>query len=751
MSLYEILHSELTYRIGWTSIHSLWQGALIAAALAMALACLREKSPQSRYLAACLAMACQLLFLVGTFLRMSGSPVPVSPTHSLPKPAFPAQVASVSLVKAVQIDSAVAAPSPTWTQSEKDLWQRFSKPLDTMIPWVGCMWCCGFLALSFWHLGGLIAVHHLKTSTTRAVDRALDGAFAKLLTRMQVGRRVRLLQSAIFESPLVVGVVKPVIIFPTGLFTRLSPEQIEAVLIHELAHICRHDYLVNLVQVAIDTLLFYHPATWWISQRVRSEREHCCDDMVVKTTRERHIYVTALAVIAESRMTLAPAASGAPLLPRIQRLLGVSDHRRQNSFVSIIILALSLILVLMFCSERSAAQATGEKEVKTRTVVVWKVDAESGSKFASDPQASVVPDELIARAAEHNIQLKIKIFPVAGIAKVYADAKATGNEPDILCNYNASVFASIPNHEHLCIVQESLNTLAPGSWVNIFPSSPNSLAARELASTFPASGIDEESLKEADPALKSLALNFAEARGEGNTRDIIQLLDSSHRDDCQGEICQGIIRLLDPSHFNDFLRNPLSIINDKIDHSVVPKKKLCSVWQGEHLAVIKSMAMYQSPDSIGCDTLTTIFEGEQGHWRLVDFVGEDSLADELIREIGKLSGKRSGPTQVPVLVDPADGSSFPGRFPDSILPRLEWRHIDENVEVYFVETQSDLDPGKGFWVTLPIKVIRPSTKGQILSSQAPAIGAQPHRWRIWAIYGDGSVSISDWRTFSYRK
>ena len=155
MSLHEILHSELTYRIGWTLIHSLWQGALIAAALAMALVCLREKSPQSRYLAAGLAMACQLLFLVGTFLRLSGSPVPISPTDPIPKPAFSAQVASVSQVKTVQIDSAIAVPSPTWTQSEKDLWQRFSKPLDTVHPldrlhvvW----WISGPFILESWRL-----------------------------------------------------------------------------------------------------------------------------------------------------------------------------------------------------------------------------------------------------------------------------------------------------------------------------------------------------------------------------------------------------------------------------------------------------------------------------------------------------------------------------------------------------------------------------------------------------------------------
>ena len=552
MSLHEILHSELTYRIGWTLIHSLWQGALIAAALAMATVCLREKSPQSRYLAACLAMACQLLFLVGTFLRLSGSPVPVSTTDPSSKPAFSAQVASVSQVKPVQIDSAIAAPSPTWTQSEKNLWQRFSKPLDTSIPWIGCMWCCGFLALSFWNLGGLIAIHRLKTLTTRSVDRVLDGTLARLLTRMQVGRRVRLLQSAIVESPLVVGVVKPIIIFPTGLLTQLSPEQIEAVLIHELAHICRHDYLVNLVQVAIDTLLFYHPATWWISSRIRSERENCCDDMVIKITRERTIYVTALAVIAESRMTLAPAASGAPLLPRIRRLLGVSDHRRQNSLVSIIIFAIPLILGVMFCSERLAAQATGKTEVKTRTVVVWKVDAKSESKFAGDPRASVVPDELIARAAEHNIQLKIKIFPVEGIAKVYADAKATGTEPDVLCCYNVSVFESTPDHKDQCLVEGPLGTLAPGSWITIFRSSPNFLAAKELALTFPASEINEESLKGTDPVLKNLALDFAEARGEGNAQGIIRLLDPSHFKDCQGEICQGIMRLNGSISFQRF-------------------------------------------------------------------------------------------------------------------------------------------------------------------------------------------------------
>src|ERR1017187_9214042 len=110
-----------------------------------------------------------------------------------------------------------------------------------------------------------------------------QGRGERLAARMRVSRPVTLLESCLAEVPVVMGYLRPVILMPVGLMTGLPAEQIEAILLHELAHIRRHDYLVNLLQIVVEGLVFYHPAVWWISSVMRAERENCCDDLVVAT------------------------------------------------------------------------------------------------------------------------------------------------------------------------------------------------------------------------------------------------------------------------------------------------------------------------------------------------------------------------------------------------------------------------------------------------------------------------------------
>src|SRR5438034_11106483 len=114
---------------------------------------------------------------------------------------------------------------------------------------------------------------------TRPAPVACMEALERLAARLRVSRPVRVLESAIVQVPAVLGWVRPVILLPASALTGLTPLQLDALLAHELAHVRRYDYLVNLIQSVIETLLFYHPAVWWISGRMRQEREHCCDDL----------------------------------------------------------------------------------------------------------------------------------------------------------------------------------------------------------------------------------------------------------------------------------------------------------------------------------------------------------------------------------------------------------------------------------------------------------------------------------------
>src|SRR3974377_753606 len=147
---------------------------------------------------------------------------------------------------------------------------------------------------------------------------------------MGISRMIRYCQSIHLEVPVVVGWIRPVVLLPVSAITGLSQVQLEAVIAHELAHIRRYDAFVNLFQVAVETLLFYHPAVWWLGKRIRAEREHCCDDAAVAICGSPVTYARALARLAEMKPSpqLAMALNGSPLVDRVARLLGSARDTR---------------------------------------------------------------------------------------------------------------------------------------------------------------------------------------------------------------------------------------------------------------------------------------------------------------------------------------------------------------------------------------------------------------------------------------
>ncbi|MCA9098630.1 MAG: carboxypeptidase regulatory-like domain-containing protein, partial [Planctomycetaceae bacterium] len=203
------------------------------------------------------------------------------------------------------------------------------------------------------------------------VPEFLRIALRDLSLQLGVTRAVSLFQSTLVESPLVIGVLKPVILFPAALLLQLPPDQLESLLAHELAHVRRHDYFVNLLQTVIETLLFYHPGVWWISSRIRQEREHCCDELVVRYLMNRTAYVQALAAVARARIPLgSPAATGGILLPRLQRILGVRNSQpiHPTRWISGLFLLSMFVLMLVFSTGiPTFAVADGENKSTPKT------------------------------------------------------------------------------------------------------------------------------------------------------------------------------------------------------------------------------------------------------------------------------------------------------------------------------------------------------------------------------------------------
>jgi beta-lactamase regulating signal transducer with metallopeptidase domain len=207
-------------------------------------------------------------------------------------------------------------------------------PVEDYMPALVWAWFGGVFALSIRSIGGWAVAERFARRHTWAADPSWEERFSVLVQRLSVTRPVRLAVSAAAQVPAVVGWMKPIVLVPAGIFAHLESEEIEALLGHELAHVCRHDYLVNLLQTAAETLFFYHPAVWWVSRNIRNERENCCDDLAVKICGDTVAYVRALTELERMRNApphLAMAANGGSLISRVQRLLRANENAGRAS------------------------------------------------------------------------------------------------------------------------------------------------------------------------------------------------------------------------------------------------------------------------------------------------------------------------------------------------------------------------------------------------------------------------------------
>ena len=413
MNLDELLSSPLMHRLGWTLVHSLWQAAAVAALLGLAVVLARRRSAQVRYLAAVVAAAAVLILSAATFCLVS-PPAPAAPDQA---PSATAAVAHQPLgapiseppertdphlpfapVQTVDIPPAAAAPAgpePTEARSPAPIaptpqaWtQRARQAVQPHLPYAVAAWLLGVVALSLWRTGGWVAAMRLRVIATQPVDRHIQALARRLAGRLKLRRPVRILQSLVVQTPVVIGWLRPVVLLPLSAVTGLAPAQLEAILAHELAHIRRYDYLVNLIQTVVETLFFYHPAVWWISRRLRLERERCCDDVAVEACGNRIRYAEALAAIEEVRGAAAPAGSprlaraavgigaagGRDLVERIRRVLGFSSnspHSVVRSAGAILAVgALLTAIVALHVAAGNGGNPNGHAEADSNAAIV---------------------------------------------------------------------------------------------------------------------------------------------------------------------------------------------------------------------------------------------------------------------------------------------------------------------------------------------------------------------------------------------
>ncbi len=326
-SLNTFLNHPAVQALGWALLHFVWQGTALAALFFVANILTRRSQAGLRYAIGCVVMLLMPVVFVATVFWSEQSPAPAAPSpHSITLRTngvfFDSRVVSVPVGDQKSL-SAKSLPATI----------RVSM-LPIMLPsWIVCVWLAGVVALSMYTAVGWLRVRRLRRSGLTPVNAVWIHTLDNLMSRLQVSPPVRLYMSAIAEVPTVIGWMRPYILLPVSAVTGLDEAQLRAVLAHELAHIRRCDYLVNLLQNAVETLLFYHPAVWWISGQIRREREHCCDDLAVEVCGDVILYANALAQLEELRGSFsepALAVTGGDLLARIRRLTGTRNERARD-------------------------------------------------------------------------------------------------------------------------------------------------------------------------------------------------------------------------------------------------------------------------------------------------------------------------------------------------------------------------------------------------------------------------------------
>ena len=376
---------ELAARVGWTLIHSLWQIALIGGLFWIMNRKLARRSANLRYVVGCVAMVLMLVVPV-CWLAFATSTIPVS---SIDLPS----VSSERPHPVPEREQVGWAGSHTTDRNDEIEAQRTTSLIQTasgsengplsrwhgMARFIAAIWFVGVMLLSTRPALGFAYAGRLCRVGKADVPESVHGLLRRVAEAMNVRRAVQVGQSTLAKAPCVVGWFRPVILLPASAVTGLTTDELESILAHELAHIRRHDYLVNLVQMAIETLLFFHPVMWWVSQCVRREREYCCDDIAVQVCGDRTVLIDALLAIGEvrARPRLVLASDGTVLFERVERILEPDDSQRHEASpqsLPLAIVSAALLTIALGAMHFTQKQNSHKQELHEEQTMASKRD-----------------------------------------------------------------------------------------------------------------------------------------------------------------------------------------------------------------------------------------------------------------------------------------------------------------------------------------------------------------------------------------
>jgi beta-lactamase regulating signal transducer with metallopeptidase domain len=348
--LYQYLPEELVTALGRMIFHSFWQGAAIAFLLGLVLFFSGKKSAQLRY---SLAFSALILFVAAcsvTFLYEYNSAEVIQPLQ-------------VNVPSNFTVSDELFENPVNPAETEFSIWKEINTYFNRNLPLLVFLWMSGLFFFSLRFIGSVLYVQKVRTRGINELDIEWVYRSREIGRKLGFKKFIPVFESVNIKVPLTIGYLKPAILLPLEMISGLPYTQVEALIAHEFAHIKRYDFLINLIQTLVETIFFYHPAVWWISNQIREERENCCDDITVKVCRDSLAYSKALynlLQIQHNHPELALAASGKvnQLLRRIKRMNGEKSKFSYGGRFAAFMFVFAITAAVLVLSSKQATSNT---------------------------------------------------------------------------------------------------------------------------------------------------------------------------------------------------------------------------------------------------------------------------------------------------------------------------------------------------------------------------------------------------------
>lgn len=360
--LTDIINYNTSSALGWTLIHSIWQGFAIL--LVFGILYYVFKLSVTRYRLGIGALTLQFVAAIATFFTIY-QPISTSTTLQSKK-AFG--------------DFLFNNPNLIFTPKRLTFFQQIEFFLQNNLDVFVMIWLVGTTLLLLRLVVGFTHVQSLKVQQVHPISADIQALMNTLLEKTQMPATIKLLESARATVPMTIGWIKPVVLLPVGIASGLTINQLEAILAHELAHIKRYDYLVNIFQNFVEILFFFHPATWFISGKVRDERENCCDDFAVEICGDSLVLAKALTQVAsyqqQPRLAMAFGAKRQTFMDRIKRIIGINDSKPMSygNWAAVLGMILVVALGVTYAQKEIKKDSPTAKDEKSMVSKVSDID-----------------------------------------------------------------------------------------------------------------------------------------------------------------------------------------------------------------------------------------------------------------------------------------------------------------------------------------------------------------------------------------